>query len=162
MPPQITCASALPGKTENNENRIFTQMLYQCIAWIQPAVWYLQSFWLTTHTHDAAWLRKSRNRCVQPPGLLGVWFRRKEIERAAGVGLCCTHSAPVRCLLGFLFRKVMQKHYGGEVGKQSIVWFLTFLVTLLPKIILIGLRMSRLQKVKGGTFSETRCSTYSM
>jgi len=40
MPPQITCASALPGKTENNENRIFTQMLYQCIAWIQPAVWF--------------------------------------------------------------------------------------------------------------------------
>jgi len=23
---------------------------------------------------------------------------------------CCTHNALVRCLLGFLFRKVMQKH----------------------------------------------------
>jgi len=23
---------------------------------------------------------------------------------------CCTHNAPVRCLLGFLFRKVMLKH----------------------------------------------------
>jgi len=32
MPPQITCASALPGKTEKDVNRIFTQMLYQCIA----------------------------------------------------------------------------------------------------------------------------------
>jgi len=32
MPPQVTCASALPGKTEKHENCIFTQMLYQCIA----------------------------------------------------------------------------------------------------------------------------------
>jgi len=47
MPPQITCASALPCKTEKHENCIFTQMLYQCIAWIQPAVWFLQSFWLS-------------------------------------------------------------------------------------------------------------------
>jgi len=28
MPPQITCASALPGKMEKHEKRIFTQMLY--------------------------------------------------------------------------------------------------------------------------------------
>jgi len=50
----------------------------------------------------------------------GVWFRRKEVESAAAVGLCCTHNEPVCCLLGFLFRKVMLKHYIGEVGKQSI------------------------------------------
>jgi len=42
--------------------------------------------------------------------LLEAWFRRKQVESAAVVGLCCTHSAPVRCLLGFVFRKVMQKH----------------------------------------------------
>jgi len=85
----------------------FTQMLYQCIAWIQPAVWFLQSFWLTTHTHDAVWLPKSCNQCVQPAGLLAAWFTRKEVESTAGVGLCCTCSAPVRCLLGFLFCKIM-------------------------------------------------------
>jgi len=28
MPPQVTYASVLPGKTEKHENRIFTQMLY--------------------------------------------------------------------------------------------------------------------------------------
>jgi len=28
MPPQVTCASALPGKTGKHENHIFTQMLY--------------------------------------------------------------------------------------------------------------------------------------
>jgi len=43
-------------------------------------------------------------------GCWGAWFRRKEVESAAGVGLCCMHSAPVRCLLGFLFCKVVQKH----------------------------------------------------
>ena len=39
MPPQIMRAFALPGKTGKHENRIyyfFTQMLFQCIARIQP------------------------------------------------------------------------------------------------------------------------------
>jgi len=52
MPPQITCAPALPGKMgkhENHENHIF---------------------------HSNAVL----------------------VESAAAVGLCCTHSAPLRCL----------------------------------------------------------------
>jgi len=29
----------------------------------------------------------------------------REVDSAAAVGLCCTHNAPVRCLLGFLFRR---------------------------------------------------------
>jgi len=76
-------------------------------------------------------------------GLLGAWLRRKEVKSAAAVGLCCTYNTTVHSLLGFLFCNVMQKHKIGEVGKQSIVWFLTFSVTLLPKIIVIGLCMSR-------------------
>jgi len=43
-------------------------------------------------------------------GLLEAWFRINEVERAAEVGLCCMHNAPIRCLLGFLFRKAIQKH----------------------------------------------------
>jgi len=33
-------------------------------------------------------------------GLLGAWFRRKEVESDAAVGLYCTHNAcaPMRCL----------------------------------------------------------------
>jgi len=62
-------------------------------------------------------------------GLLGAWLMRKEVESVAEVGLCCTHNAPVRCLLGFLFRKVTQKHYRDEVVKQS--------KTHLPKIVII-------------------------
>jgi len=53
--------------------------------------------------------------------LLGAWFRINEDESAAEVGLCCMHNAPVRCLLDFLFRKAMQKHYIDEVQKQPIV-----------------------------------------
>jgi len=49
MPPQLTCASALPGKTGKHENRIF-----------------------------------------QSNAVL--------VESVATVGLCCTHSTPVRCL----------------------------------------------------------------
>jgi len=50
MPPQITCASALPGKMGKHENHSF---------------------------HSNAVL----------------------VESTTAVGLCCTHSAPVRCLL---------------------------------------------------------------
>jgi len=41
-------------------------MLCQCIASIQlVAPWFLQSFWLTTHTHAALWLPKTCYQCVQ-------------------------------------------------------------------------------------------------
>jgi len=76
MPPQITCASALPGKTGKHENRIFTQMLYYFIARTQPAAWFIQSFWLTTHTDAAVWLPKSYNQCV-PLGAVGGVVQEK-------------------------------------------------------------------------------------
>ena len=50
-------------------------------------------------------------------GFLGAWFRITKVESAAEVGLCCTQNAPVHCFLGFLFRKIMQKHQIGKVGK---------------------------------------------
>jgi len=129
MPPQITCASALPGKTEKQrETRIFTQMLYQCIAWIQPAVSFLQSFWLTTHTDDAVWLPINHAvNAFSPQDCWVPWFRRKEVENAAGVGLCCTHSAPVRCLLAFLFRNNAEalESWGGNTKYRLISYFLS-------------------------------------
>jgi len=45
-------------------------------------------------------------------GLLGAWFRINEVKSAAEVGLCCTHNAPVRCLLGFLFTAALRSRYG--------------------------------------------------
>jgi len=65
MPHQITCASTLPGKTGKCKSCIFPSKLYYCIAWIKPAAWFLQSFWLTTHTHTTVWLPKSCNQCIQ-------------------------------------------------------------------------------------------------
>jgi len=35
----------------------------------------------------------------------GMVQMKGKVDSAAGVGLCCMHNAPVRCLLGFLFRK---------------------------------------------------------
>ena len=43
-------------------------------------------------------------------GLLAGMVQDKR-SRERCIGLCCTHNAPVRCLPGFLFRKVMLKHY---------------------------------------------------
>jgi len=43
-------------------------------------------------------------------GLLEAWLRRKEVESAAAVGLCCTYNPPMLWLLSFLFRKIMLKH----------------------------------------------------
>jgi len=70
-------------------------MLYHCIARIQlVAPWFLQPFWLRTRTHTAVWLPKSCNQCW---GLSGTWFRRKEVESTAAVGLCCTDNAYAQC-----------------------------------------------------------------
>ena len=82
MPPQIRCASALPGKTGKHKNCIFHSN-----ARIQPvATWFLQSFWLTTHTHAAVWLPKLCKQCIQL-GAVGARFRRKEVKSAHAAGL---------------------------------------------------------------------------
>jgi len=77
---------------QNGETRkphFFTQMLYQCITRIQLVPpWIFPSFWLATHNS----LNFVINAIIS--GLLGEWFvRRKEVESAAAVGLCCTHNA---------------------------------------------------------------------
>jgi len=36
-------------------------------------------------------------------GLLGAWFRRKEVDSATAVGLCYMHNAPVRQCTVFWF-----------------------------------------------------------
>jgi len=129
MPPQVTRASALRGKTGKHENCIFHSN-----ARIQPVTaWFLQSFWLTTHTHAAIWLPKFCNQCVRLGAVMGAWFRRKKVESAPTVGLYCMHNA-----LSSVFPLSRCKHQIGEVGKQSIIWFVTFSVTLLPKTIVIG------------------------
>jgi len=67
----------------------FTQMLYQCIARIQPVIpWFLQSFWLTIHTHAAVWLPKSCNQCAQL-GAVGGRHGSRERKSTAPQQLDC-------------------------------------------------------------------------
>jgi len=56
-------------------------MIYYCIAWIQPAAWLLQCFWLTTHTHAAVWLPKSCDPCVQLGAVGGIVQDKRSRER---------------------------------------------------------------------------------
>jgi len=121
-----------------------TQKLHlslKCIDCVQPvATWFLQPFRLTTHTNAAAWLPKSCNQCVRlwtvVGLLLGAWFRKRSRERCRSWTVLHAQTAQCTSALssGFPFRKVMLKHYIGEVGKRSIVWFFTFSVRLLPKL----------------------------
>jgi len=69
MPPQLVLLLyRYLEKWGNTKIALFTQML--CIAGIQPASWFLQSFWLTTHTDSAVWLPNSCNQCIHL-GVLG-------------------------------------------------------------------------------------------
>ena len=79
---------------ETRKSHFFTQMLYQCVARIQPvAPWFLRFFdsWVILTL-----LCDSLNLVINAFSaelLGGAWFRRKEVESAAAVGLCCMHNA---------------------------------------------------------------------
>ena len=72
MPHQITCASAIPGKTEKRKNCISPQMLYywNLVHCLNSTSCLISSIFLThdsySHSHAAVWLPKSCNQCVQP------------------------------------------------------------------------------------------------
>jgi len=80
-------------KRGNTKIAFFTQMLY-CQNSTSRCL--ISSIFLT-HTHAAVWLLVIN---AFSSGLLRAWFRRKEVDSAATVGLCCTHNAcaPMRCL----------------------------------------------------------------
>jgi len=107
MPPQITCASALPDKTAKHESCILHSLLYQCIARIQAvAALFLQSFWLTTHTHAVVWLPKSSKSSFS----LGLLWGHVQEKGSREHRCSWTVLHAVHCFLGFLFPKVMLKH----------------------------------------------------
>jgi len=109
LPPQITCASALPGKKGKTKIAFFTRCIIPLPEFNQSL---LDFFSLFDSQLILTMLYDSLNLIISAfsLGLLGTWFRRKEVDSAAAVGLRCTHNEPVRCLLGFLFRKLMLKH----------------------------------------------------
>jgi len=109
MLPQITCASALPGKTRNTKIAFSLKCFISGLSEFNQLLDFLNFFDLRL---ILTMLRDSLSVVISAfnSWLLGAWFRRKEVENAMAVGLCCTHNALLRCLLRFLFRKVMQKH----------------------------------------------------
>jgi len=81
MPPQITCAAALPGKTEKHENRI---SLKCCISALPESNKLFDIFNL--FDSRLTMLYDSLNHVINafsPQGCWGHWFRRKEVESAA-------------------------------------------------------------------------------
>ena len=99
MPPQITCASALPGKTGKHENRIFS--LKCCISALPEFNQsLLDLFSLFDSRLILTLMYDSLNLVVNAfsSRLLGAWFRRKQVDSAAVVELCCTHNACANAL----------------------------------------------------------------
>ena len=87
MPPQITRASALPGKTGNTKIAFFTRCISALPEFNQSMLDFFSLFdsrLILTLQYD------SLNLVINAfsSGLLGAWFRRKEVESAAAVGLC--------------------------------------------------------------------------
>ena len=88
MPPEIICASALPGTMGKHENRIFhsNAVLAHCLNSTSSLISSI-FFCLTTHTHGVC---DSLNLVTNAfsSGLLGAWIRINDVDSAATVGLC--------------------------------------------------------------------------
>jgi len=84
MPLQITCASALPGKTGNTKIAFFTRYISTLPEFNQSL---LDFFSLFDSRLVITLLYDSLNLLINAfsLGLLGTWFRRKEVESAAAV-----------------------------------------------------------------------------
>ena len=120
MPPQITCASALPGKTGNPKITFFTCCISAFPELHQSLLHFFNLFdsWLIlTLLYDSLNLVTNAFSLE----ICGAWFSRKEVESTAAVGLRCMHKAPVRWLLGFLFRKVMLSSVASGSAQQVAI-----------------------------------------
>jgi len=102
VPHEITCASVLPGKTGKHGNRILTQMLYCQNSLPEFIQSLLEFFNLFDSRLILTLLDNSINLIISvfSSGLLQALFKRKEVESAAAVELCCMHNAcaPLCCL----------------------------------------------------------------
>jgi len=95
MPPQITYASALPGKKGNRKIAFFTRCINALPEFNQMLLDFFNIFnsrLILTLLYDSLKLVINA---------FGAWFRRKEVESSAADGLCCMHKAPVRLSSGF-------------------------------------------------------------
>jgi len=81
MPPQITFASALPGKTGKHENRIFTQNVVDLLLHCQNSTSCLiYSIFLTHNSYAVIWLPKQ---CVHLGAVGGMVQEKESRERCS-------------------------------------------------------------------------------
>jgi len=100
VPPQIACFCTTWHFGETRKSHFFHSNAVSVHCQNSTSRSLIYSVFLTHDSYHAAeWLPKSCSRCVRL-GAVGVWFRRKEVESAAAVGLRCMHNAcaPRRCL----------------------------------------------------------------
>jgi len=122
---QLTCASAPPCKMENMKMAFFTGCISGLPEFNQLLLDLFNLFdsWLTlTLLYD------SLNRVINAfsSGLLGAWFRRKEVESAAAVGLCCTkHQCTVFWFPLSQSNAEVLDRWGGETKHHLISYFLS-------------------------------------
>jgi len=110
MPHQLTCVSALPGKTEKRENCIFPHCCISALSEFNQLL--LDFFSLFDSRLILILLYDSLNLVIDALSYRDCWGHGSGERKSIVLQQldCCTHNVPVRCLLGFLFRKVMQKH----------------------------------------------------
>jgi len=106
MPHQLTYASALPGKTKKCENCIFPQC---CISALPEFNELLDFFSLFDSQLILMLLYGSLSLVMNAFSYREYWGHGSGERKSTALQQldCCTHNAPVRCLLGFLFRKAM-------------------------------------------------------
>jgi len=97
MPPQITRASALPGKAGNTKSAFFTR----CVSVLPEFDQLLLDFFNIFDSRLIFTLLYNSLDLVI--NAAGARFRRKEVKSAAAVRVCCTHKAPVRLFWVFCF-----------------------------------------------------------
>jgi len=111
MPHQLTCASALPGKTKKRKNCIFPQC---CISALPKFNQLLDFFNLFDSRLIVTLLYDSLSLVINAFSYREYWGHDSgERKSIALQQLDCVartvHQCAVFCM-GFLFRKVMQKH----------------------------------------------------
>jgi len=111
MPHQITCASSALSRKIGERENAFSR---KCCISALPEFNQLLDFFNLFHSRlILTLLYNSLSLVINAFGYTDCWVHgsgEREVDSAAAVGLCCTHNVEVRCLLGYLFRTVMQKH----------------------------------------------------
>jgi len=123
MPAQITGASALPGKTGSTKIAFFTRRVSALPEFNQVLLDFFSHF---DSRLIVTLLCDSLNLVINAWGFWEAWFKRKEVESAAAVGLCCMHEAPLRRILGFLFCKVMLKHFLSNTSAKNYCCWIVY------------------------------------